>query len=328
LFTNGFVEEEKFSPKSEALSTAFSSALIQDIVCEVTRIEQTFQFLCDIEWAYANNELIILQVRPITTHKQDQAISLALFERAFQFHNLPFIFIDAGFSWYARRHFLIINYDSKVGQFIEKNTMYYLLARGVELFSSHQKFSVFEKGFRVVITKLQTFIAAQKQNKNITINDIFAFSGLIIEGFYYFEKTEFFYTDACYIGEMDEITKQNLLTLGEDLKMVARPLMVELLTTIPYHFCDSLAAQFGLDSRYVRSYTLTELIALVETGTCVSADIIKHRLQPYVYYAHPHKTYFIEGEDKQKLFAQFSSLSTLDGNELRGKVAHPGFYSG
>jgi phosphoenolpyruvate synthase/pyruvate phosphate dikinase len=54
---------EKYLSNEQALS----SEQIENIAVTVAKIEKTFGWPVDVEWSYADNELFILQSRPITT---------------------------------------------------------------------------------------------------------------------------------------------------------------------------------------------------------------------------------------------------------------------
>lgn len=244
--------------------------------------------------------------------------------RAFSFKNLGCLFIDCGLSWYRRRNFLAVSQDGMCDQYFEKDTVEKTLLIGKDLFSSEENFKIFENGFRQGIKETDELIKQWKKVKNITLNDFFDLRAQLIKMFYFFEKTEFLFTDECYVGEISEVLKKNLLILGDDLKVKARPLMVELLTTIPYLFTELLAKEKALDPEDLKFYTLDEITMLIERGLTVPESEIKERQTSFVFYCKNESIKLLNKEEKQAVLREFKNKDKTNLKEFKGTIANKG----
>ena len=246
------------------------------------------------------------------------------YQRAFSFKNLGCLFIDIGCSWYKRRNFLAVYQDSMCDQYFDKNVVEKTLKNGKEIFSDERNFRVFEEGFRIGILETKNYLEKAKIIQNVTLNDFFDLRALAVKMFYFFEKTEFLFTDSCYEEEMNDILKKNLLVLGDDLKVEARPLMVELLTTIPYRFTEIIAKENSLNPEDLKSYTLDEISDLIETKKTVSLDKISERKKSFVIYCENESVFILEGEDKSLVLERFKTIDALNVSEFKGIIANKG----
>jgi len=192
--------------------------------------------------------------------------------RAFSFKNLGYIFSDITLSWYKRRDFLIIYQDGVFCSYIGSKAYEKALEEGKEIFSKDTYFKTFEDGFRKVIEEMTEYLSKSTEIKSVTISDFIDLRNLTNKAFYYFEKTEFFFTDLCYNGEMDAELKRNLFILGDDLKVKARPLLVQLITTIPYRFIDLVSKEKDINSGDLRAYSFDEIISFLEKGDKIKED--------------------------------------------------------
>jgi phosphohistidine swiveling domain-containing protein len=244
--------------------------------------------------------------------------------RAFSFKNLGCLFIDLACSWYKKRNFLAIYQDGMCDQYFDKAVVEKTLIEGKELFSDEVKFKLFEAGFRAGIQETTLYLESIKNLTQVSVEDINRLRNLAIKMFSYFEKTEFLFTDACYMGEMSELLKKNLLVLGDDLKMTARPLMVELLTTVAYRLTELVAIERNLNPEDLKSYTVDEVIVLIETGRPVDALVISERKRSFVIYCKDETLFFMDGEDKKLVLSRFKADDVSELSEFKGVVASKG----
>lgn len=247
------------------------------------------------------------------------------YTRAFFFKNLGYLFVDCAFDWYKRRNFLAVFQDGMLGQYIENKEMGKALEKGKLIFSENKYFKIFESGFIEAMKEMEKYIKKAKIKNSVGINDFFDLRSLTNKVYYYFEKTEFFFTDACYTEiVMTESLKKNLLTLGDNLKVKARTPLVELLTTIPYRFTRIVAETHGMNPEELKSYNFDEIIALIETGDKVDSKIIEERKKSFVIYCENQAVIPILGDDKITVLTRFKDIDYSIIREFKGTIANKG----
>lgn len=246
------------------------------------------------------------------------------YQRAFFFQRIGYLLMDYCLFHYRKRDFLTIYNNEMLGTYIENSAADKTLENGKEIFFSKENFDIFEAGFREVITECDKYISHAKKLEKVTMNDFFDLRAIIQKLYYYFEKTEFFFTDACYYGDMSGTLKKNLLVLGEDLKMESRPQLIEILTTVLYHFAELVAKQYNLDSEDIKFYNLDEVISLMESGTTVNHATIIERKKSYVLYCKNDCVIPIEGKHKAIILERFKEPDYDLMTEFKGTVANKG----
>lgn len=246
------------------------------------------------------------------------------YQRAFSFKNLGCLFIDIACVWYRRRNFLAVSQNGMCDQYFENSAVTKTYKNGKEIFGNERNFKVFERGFREGINETIKFLEKAKKQEKVTINDFFDLRALAFKMFYFFEKTEFLFTDGCYEGDMTDLLKKNLLILGDDLKMTARPLMVEILTTIPYKFTEIIAKENNLDPEDLKLYTLDEIADLVELKKSIPSEEITSRKESFVIYCENETVCIVEGKDKDTILERFKEPDLSNAKEFKGTIANKG----
>ncbi len=246
------------------------------------------------------------------------------YQRAFFFKRLGYLLMDIVFSHYRKRDFLAIYNNEMLGTYIGNEAADWTSENGKEIFSSKENFNIFEAGFRENIRECEEYIGRIKNLKESSVGNFFDHRAMIDKTYYFFEKTEFFFTDSCYYGEMSETLKKNLFILGDDLKMKSRPLFVEVLTTCLYHLVDLLARQTAVSPEDIKFYSFNEVISLIETKSLVSADILLERKKSYVLFCENERVIPIEGEQKALILKKFKEPDYSKMNEFKGVIANKG----
>lgn len=246
------------------------------------------------------------------------------YQRAFFFKKLGYLLTDLTFSYYKQRDFLAIYNNEMLGTYIGNSAADKTLINGKEIFSSKRNFKIFENGFREVITECEAFLKKSKKLESVKINDLFDLKAIINKTYYFFEKTEFFFTDACYYGEMNEMLKNNLLVLGDDLKMKSRPLFIEIMTSILYRFAELAAKQNSLNVEDVKFLSFDEVIHLMETGKRADSQVIHERQKSFVIYCEDGCLFPVTGEQKQTVLERFKEPDYKKITEFKGVVANKG----
>lgn len=231
---------------------------------------------------------------------------------------------DLVMSHYKKRNFLAIYQDEMLGTYIQNEAAEIASKNGIEIFSSKENFDVFESGFRKNIIECEAYIKKAKEADTVSIGDFYDLRALIQKTYYFFEKTEFFFTDACYKIEMSDILKKNLFVLGDDLKMKSRPLFIELATTILYRYAEIVARQHSLEKEDVKFYSIDEVVSLMETGKTVDQQIVSERQKSYVLYSENDCVIPIEGAEKEVILGRFKEKDYSGTQEFKGTIASKG----
>ena len=246
------------------------------------------------------------------------------YQRAFFFERLGYLLMDYVLEHYKKRDFLVIYSEGMLGTYITNEAAAITLENGKEIFSSKENFDRFEAGFQGVIAECAAYIERVKGLETVTVGDLFDLRAIIEKTYYFFEKTEFFFTDACYIGEMSETLRRNLLVLGDELKMRSRPQLIELLTTIIYHFADLAAKQHHAAGEDVKFYTFDEVIRLLETGDTVDPETIATRKVSYVLSCRNGSVTVIDEPWKTQIIERFKAPDYASLIEFQGTIASKG----
>lgn len=260
----------------------------------------------------------------MTMNQHTDKIKPENYQRAFFFKGLGYLLMDIVIAHYRKHDWLTINNNGMLGTYIGNEAADKTLQNGKEIFSSQRNFDLFEAGFRKNIEECTVYIDQVKKLEKVQISDFYDQRAMVEKTYYFFEKTEFFFTDACYYGEMSDVLKKNLFTLGDDLKMKSRPLFVEILTSSLYHLVDLAAKQTGVDAENLKFFSFTEVVDLLETGRSVDPDIVKERKESFVVYCEGEQPVSMEGADKAVILERFKEPDYSVMTEFKGVIANKG----
>jgi len=246
------------------------------------------------------------------------------YQRAFFFKNLGYLVTYLCMAHYGRRDFLAIYDNEMTGTYVSNSAVQKTTLIGKEIFSNQDNFAIFEKGFRDVIQKTITYITKVKKFKVVSIGDFYDLWAMVVKMYYYFEKTEFFFTDGYYQGEMNDILKRNLFVLGDDLKMKSRPLFIELISTVLYHLVELAAKKHNMSAEDIKFYDFEEVVHLLESGEAVNQSVISDRKKSFVLYCEDGHIIPIEGEEKILVLERFKEKDYSAVTESKGIIANKG----
>ena len=246
------------------------------------------------------------------------------YQRAFSFKRLGYLLTEIVLSHYRKRDFLSIYVNDTLGTYIYNDAAESAGKRGKEIFADARNFDVFERGFRKNIEECRAYIKKVKDLTTASIGDFYDLRAMVDKTYYFFEKTEFFFTDFSYEGEMSETVKKNLFTLGDDLKMESRPLFVEMLTSSLYQLVDLVAKEHALEADDVRFYSFDEVIHLIETRKSVDPMTIAERKKSFVLYSEDERIIPLEGREKAEVIARFAKPDAANETEFKGTIANKG----
>jgi len=248
--------------------------------------------------------------------------------RTFAFDDVPYLLMDCDMLYDKDFDFLAV-YDGKTAvQYISITQADRTSRLGQALFDDNKNFSNFEANYRKWLVEIQEYMQLHKNDDQIALDGFFDFKAILWKTYYYFRKTEFFYTDILYHGKMSETAKKNLFILGDDLKMKGRPLFIELVTTILYRFAELIAKQNKVDGGLIKNYSLEELQLLLETGQKVDNATLLDRQKSYVIFTKGGAIQAITGNDKDVVLERFKEPDDQKITEIKGTIANKGKVTG
>lgn len=248
--------------------------------------------------------------------------------RTFAFDNLPYLIIDCDMLYDRDFDFLAVYNGKTAVQFISNAQADRTSRLGKAFFDDEKNFDNFETNYRKWLVEIEEYIQSHKNDNQITLDGFFDFKAFIWKTYYYYRKTEFFYTDILYYGNMSEVAKRNLHILGDDLKFKGRPPFTELVTTILYRFAELIAKQNGIDSDLIKSYSFDELQLLLETGEKVDDSILLERQKSYVIFTQGGAIQEITGDEKAVILERFKEPDYSNITEIKGTIANKGKVTG
>ncbi len=248
--------------------------------------------------------------------------------RTFAFDDVPYLLMDCDMLYDRDFDFLAVYNGKTAVQFISNEQADRTSRLGQAFFDNEINFNNFETNYRGWLVELQEYIQSHKNDDQITLDGFFNFRAFLWKSYYYFRKTEFFYTDILYYGKMSETAKKNLLILGDDLKFKGRPLFIELITTILYRFAELIAKQNSIDSDLIKSYSLDEIQLLLETGQKVEDATLLARQKSYVIFTQGGAIQEITGKDKDVILERFKEPDYSKITEIKGTIANKGKITG
>lgn len=246
------------------------------------------------------------------------------YQRAFSFKDVPYLLLDFSFLHYRSRNFLGVSQNGLECSYIPNKEAEECSEIGKEIFSSKRNFKIFETGFRKANAECAEYIKRAKQLKSICAYDFYDLKNWLDKMYYYFEKTEFFFTDSCYFGEMSEILKNNLFVLGDKLKVDGRPLMMELFTTVLIKISSLAAAQTRVGEKELAYYSFNEIVNLLEAGNKVPTERISGRKKSFVIYCENNQAAELTGEEKKVVLERFKEPDYAKASEFKGVIANRG----
>ncbi len=288
----------------------------------ITQIEQTYNHPCDIEWCIQDENIYIVQSRPITTLK-NLKVKPHDYKKSFVFRNLKFNVADNAMCWYKKHDFLAIYHNDTLYQYLTHTAIQKALEEGKTLITNSQLFETFANDFRIAITESDAFIKHAKNRTEVTPLDLINLRSFTKKLYYFFEKTEFLYTDKCFEEEMTQTTKDNLFILGDELKMKGRTLMLELLTSIPYHYAKILSQKTDIPIDWLKSYSHQELMDLVTYNQRVVDEVIEQRLKCFIVYSKNGTVHELKTDEHQDIINAFIQ-EEKPSSTIKGTTANPG----
>ncbi|MEX2514860.1 MAG: PEP/pyruvate-binding domain-containing protein [Candidatus Paceibacterota bacterium] len=306
--------------------------LSEDDVLELSelilKIEDHYDFPCDIEWAYDNGEFYIVQSRPITTLKKNPTtvsideyhdINPDNYERMFAGESFAYIFSDIFLDFYKSLDVLSVQNKGYWMSFIPRKIKKITLKEGEKLYTLKKLFDDYEKSFSDYIKSSQNFFASALEKKKLEKEDVAKFFKLASQHFSFYSKTEFFYTNLIdedkMIISVDEFDK---------LKLDGRSHLNKLLFEgdgFVQSLLKKISKQTEVAKEKLHNYSTNEIVDLIANpDNKVDDDELKDR---ETFFASKDKVLF--GSNAEKLVNKLISSYQDKSNVIKGTSANGGF---
>lgn len=301
---------------------------------QILKLEKRFNKPVDIEWAFANNQLYFLQIRPITGlgRKLKQSIRLGTlpdinnYELTFKVSGLSFLFTDMlthGFRYLDP--LFTSNQEGQFCQYFTNEKMEYATKYGMTVFSKQNGFreyqANFTKFYEANIKVLNEIIEHRQLSKSSTRQ----FFKILSKFFTYYSKMDNQFTNLAYLySEEKPVIKNNLQRLSL-FKDKARLWINNSSLDNESQFANLLnriCKEFKIDNSDLECYKVEDIIQLFHGIFLPDKEVQNRKLSYTIYYSEGQK-YYITGAKSLDYINKISARQNMFLNsEIKGQVAN------
>lgn len=303
----------------------------------IIKIENHYNFPCDIEWAYENDSFYITQSRPITTLSKKEVDGSKLiighvseYQRMFSGTAMPYLISDLFMNYYKKLDVLCIFENNVWTSYLPLNSMEKTLGDGLNLFSSLDSFEKFNLKFEEYKNEVLSLGKVILSDDKLDLEKIKKLVILISNFWDYYSKSEFFYVDSAYDYYLSNPNKNIFESKFESFKNEGRKFMNSLFFGSDSYFMkvlSKLAPGLKKDVSYLLQLSLKEFIQLLD-GNMVEDIPIEGRLISYVMSGNSNSIIYLEGKDSLCGLKNFDLELSFPKQVMSGKVANSGRYTG
>ncbi len=252
--------------------------------------------------------------------------------RLFQIKGLRFLVNDIWMAYYKKLHCIALVIDDEYTSYMPRKAMDETLKESLKLFTKSEESGTphFEKEFLAHLEK--TISWGNFVVNNLSQSALQEFLQELSECFYYYSKTEFFYSDAVF-----EAAQKNKAFLGfcasiSALKVKGREHLNTLFfgeKAILSKVLNRVSTEFAVPVKDLQEYGISELVALFENKK-VSPDVLVQRGEAFLMQGDGEKiTYFAGVEAKKRIsFFQKEGKDLSETKEVKGTIACSGKVQG
>lgn len=209
--------------------------------------------------------------------------------------------------------------------FLPKYIVERTLNDGVELYTNIEKFDAFEKDFLQYLKEATQTLSHILTLKSFAKSDLEQFVQVASHFWFYFSKTEFFYTDKAYQDAADKVDVKRYEYLKNTGREFLNHIFFEPDGYVAQMF-EKLSRQFDVSLEDLGGYSLHELIELFEGKQILTVDL-KQR-STYITCAQHGEVEIITGESAKKLITDFWKQKETAADTVKGSVANKGHAEG
>lgn len=319
-------------PFNERNSKKLTIEEIQQLIKISLKIESSLGFNgADIEFAFEDNKLYILQARAITfeskTEEKDELLpSIQNYQLTFKVTGLGFMFADLLCRGFGYLHPLFICHDSYFLQYFTNEKMQYAASYGYDWLSAKNGYDEYKKEFadfhEINFKVLQEIIDSE-----ITSEKIEKFFDIIYKYFIFYSKNDFQFTNTTYLhSDTNPIIAENLKKLAA-FKDIARVWINDVATDdncCLNKYLLKLSSKYEIDMDDLNLYKIDEIVDLANNRK-VEKHIIDERLTASVVMYNGQNIKYVCGDQAIQYINQVKNFEQSQlKNEISGQVANKG----
>lgn len=295
-------------------------------------IESHYEFPCDIEWAFENENFYIVQSRPITT-LTDKVESKGGFKKddyilSFWVQGVSVFVTDIHLEAYRELEVLYIIDNGMFKQYFTKKAYEHALDRGLKFYSDQNAFSDYQKDLTAHCDSFRKFFESEiKDKQSLSKNAVIKFFEYTKKLCGDYAKMNLEFTDKAFSKqEESSIIKKNLAGVAK-FKDTARAVMnIVLFEPNGYsnQFFNILGRQFNISPAIFENLTQREILKLLD-GKKPDENIISKRQSAFV--ESYNTTGFYEGKDAEQILQEFKEEATYS-EIINGQTASKGKVGG
>lgn len=301
---------------------------------QILKLEKRFNKPVDIEWAFANNQLYFLQIRPITGLGRKRKRSIRIgnlpdidnYELTFKVSGLSFLFTDMlthGFKYLDP--LFTSNQENQFCQYFTNEKMEYATKLGMTIFSKKNGFKEYQTNFtkfyETNIKVLDEIIERRKLSKSSTRQ----FFKILSKFFTYYSKMDNQFTNLAYLySEEKPVVKENLYQLSifkDNARLWINNSSLEnesQFAKLINRVCDD----FKIDNSDLECYKIEDIIQLFH-GIFLPDKEVQNRKLSYTIYYLQGQQYYITGAKSIDYINKISARQNMFLNsEIKGQVAN------
>lgn len=325
--------EEKPVPKNKREKQKLTEKQIKELAKICINIEKHYKDPRDIEWALEGNKFYIVQSRPITTltdktemasspnKKTSSMYKFNDYVRMFAGKSFYYIFSDIFLQYYNTLGVISIQDSENWMSFLPKISKQKTLKEGKNIYTNKKLFNKYNKKFRQYISSTSKYFESVLGKSKLNAREVRKFLDLASKHFFYYAKTEFFYTDL-----IDQEKMVISVAQFDKLKLDGRAFLNKILFRGDGYLM-SLIKKVSNQTKVLESdiffYSIEEFVELVKSKRKVDVKKIKAR---HLFFHSREDALF--GEDSKELVDTFISKYQEISNVIRGSIANKGKVQG
>lgn len=237
--------------------------------------------------------------------------------RMFAGKSLQYLLTDVFLGHYNPMGVLSVQGESSWMCFLPKSTKEKTLVYGKELYTSKEKYKEYKEGFDEYMDSSSKYFESVISKNNLTSEDIKEFFRLASKHFYFYSKTEFFYTDLL-TPEIMAISVQEFDKLKLDGRSYLNKVLFEENGYIR-RLVKRIFEEKGITEKSLMNYSIQDLIELIESGKKVGEDVVKER---DIFFVSENTN--LAGKEAKTLIHRFFAPYQEISDTIRGTIANKG----
>ncbi len=255
-------------------------------------------------------------------------LKLSNYQRLFKVDNMPYLISEIFGGHYKDFGCVLTFSGSNWITFLPKPIIEKTLSEGLDLYGSKTKFEEYKQSFESY--KKISLKYFKNLDKKLSYEQSTQFLDICIKFFWFYSKTEFFYTDKAFEKSTQKrILKENLQRF-EHVKNSGREFLNALYfgkKSYLFKFLSILGKQFSISVNDLFFYSQTELLDLFAKKKLSKSDI-KNRKQSYFMQGIDGHLIMKAGSEAEDIVKSFLNTAKEFRQQIKGIIANKGLVEG